>query len=114
MYPVPSLARQLEAEWASDLAAYFGRSESDVLQHVRPWFDFPGGQLRIELMDGSIVQFEWAFHIASEAKRAIAVFTEHCGHHVFPYHEAKIYRDGLLVYAQAVQPFAAADAFAAR
>lgn len=65
-------------------------------------------------MDGSIVQFEWAFQIASEAKRAIAVFTEHCGHHVYPHHEAKVYRDGLLVYAQAVQPFAAADGFAAR
>jgi hypothetical protein len=114
MYPVPALARQLETEWASELAAHFGRPVDDVLQQVRPWFDFPGGQLRIELMDGSIVQFEWAFHIASEAKRAIAVFTEHCGHHVYPHHEAKVYRDGMLVYAQAVQPFAAADGFAAR
>ena len=113
MYPVPSLARQLETEWASELAAYFERSVGDVLQQVRPWFDFPGGQLRIELMDGSVVQFEWAFHIVSDSKRAIAVFTEHCGHHVFPYHEAKVYRDGLLVYAHAVQPFAAEDGFAA-
>lgn len=60
------------------------------------------------------MQFERAFHIVSEAKRAIAVFTEHCGHHVFPYHDAKVYRDGLLVYAQAAQPFAAADDYAAR
>lgn len=102
MYPVPSLAQQLEAEWAPELAAYFGRSVEDVQQQLRPWFDFPNGQLRIELMDGSVVQFKWAFHIASEAKRAVAVFTEHCGHHVFPYHEAKVYRDGLLVYAQAL------------
>lgn len=68
----------------------------------------------MKLMDGSVVQFERAFHIASEAKRAIAVVMEHCGHHVFPYHEAKVYRDGLLVYAQAVRPFAAADGFGAR
>jgi hypothetical protein len=114
MYPVPSLARQLEAEWAPDLSAHFGCSVDDVLQQVRPWFDYPAGQLRIELMDGSVVQFERAFYIASEAKRAIAVFTEHCGHHVLPYHEAKVYRDGTLIYAQAVQPFAAADGFAAR
>ncbi|MDO8387796.1 MAG: hypothetical protein Q7T13_15560 [Polaromonas sp.] len=106
MYPVPSLARQLESEWAPELAAHFGRSVGDVLQPVRPWFDFPGGQLRIELMDGSVVQFEWAFHIASDAKRAIAVFTEHCGHHVFPHHEAKVYRDGALLYTQAAQPSA--------
>ena len=114
MYPVPSSARQLETERAPDLAAHFGRRVEDVLQQVRPWFDFPNGQLRIELMDGSVVQFNWAFHIASEAKRAIAVFTEHCGHHVFPFHEAKVYRDDVLVYAHAVQPFAAADGYAAR
>lgn len=114
MYPVPFLARQIETDWAAELAAHFGRSVDDVLQPVRPWFDHPGGQLRIELMDGSVVQFERAFHIVSEAKRAIAVFTEHCGHHVLPYHEAKVYRDGVLLYAQAVQPVAAADGFAAR
>ena len=102
MYPVPSLARQIESEWASELAEHFGRHTDEVLQKVRPWFDFPLGDLRIELMDGSTVQFCWAFHIVSEAKRAIAVFTEHCGHHVFPYHEAKVYRDGQLTYAQAV------------
>jgi hypothetical protein len=114
MYPVPSLAQQIEAEWASELAAHFGRSEDDVLQKARPWFDFPSGQLRIELMDGSFVQFEWAFHIASEAKCAIAVFTEHCGHHVFPHHEAKVYRDGALIYAQGAQPLAEADSFTTR
>ena len=114
MYPVPSLARQLETEWAPDIAAHFGRSVDEVLQQLRPWFDFPGGQLRIELMDGSVMQFERAFHIAGEAKRAIAVFTEHCGHHVFPYHDAKVYHDGVLVYAQGVQPLVAGDDYAAR
>jgi hypothetical protein len=102
MYPVPLIAKQIEAAWATEIAAHFGRSTDDVLQEVRPWFNFPSGQLRLELMDGSIVQFNWAFHISSEAKRAIAVFTEHCGNHVFPYHEVKIYRDGALIYAQAV------------
>jgi uncharacterized OB-fold protein len=53
-------------------------------------------------MDGSVVQFANAIHIVSEAKRAIAVFTEHCGHHVFPYHEAKVHCNGELVYEHAV------------
>lgn len=114
MHAVPFLARQLETEWAPELALHFERSVDDVMQKVRPWFDFPAGQLRVELMDGSVVQFNRAFHIVSEAKRAIAIFTEHCGHHVFPHHDAKIFRDGALVYAHAVQPFAAADGFAAR
>lgn len=39
-------------DWAPELAAYFGRITDDVLQTVRPWFDLPAGELRIELMDG--------------------------------------------------------------
>ncbi|MFI5447053.1 hypothetical protein [Polaromonas sp. UC242_47] len=100
MYPVPALAQQLEIEWASELAAFFGRSVEDIGQRIRPWFAFPGGTLRIELMDGSAVQFNHAIYIASEAKKAIGVFTEHCGNHIYPYHEAKVYRDGALVYEQ--------------
>ena len=102
MYPVPALAQQIEREWAAELAAYFEKTSEDVLSQVRPWFEFPHGTLRVALMDGSVVQFAYAIHIVSEAKRAIAVFTEHCGNHVFPYHEAKVHRDGKLVYEQAV------------
>jgi hypothetical protein len=102
MFPVPSLARQIESEWAPELADHFGVSVDEVLQKARPWFQFPAGQLRIELMDGSAVQFFWALHIVSETKRAIAVFTEHCGNHVFPYHQARVYCDGKLAYENAV------------
>ena len=76
--------------------------ESDVLAKARPWFEFPHGTLRVELMDGSTVQFKYAVFVVGEAKRAIAVFTEHCGNHIFPYHKAKVFRDDLLVYEQAV------------
>jgi hypothetical protein len=102
MFPVPALAQQLEREWAPELAAHFGRSEADVLAKVRPWFEFPQELLRIELMDGSTVQFMYAIFIVSEGKRAIVVFTEHCGSHVFPYHGAKVFRDDFLVYEQMV------------
>ena len=34
------------------------------------------------------------FALVSEELKAIAVFTEHCGHHVYPYHEAKAIRRG--------------------
>ncbi len=43
-------------------------------------------------MDGSFVQFEHAFHVVNAQKFAIAVFTEHCGYHVFPFHEAEVSR----------------------
>lgn len=100
MYPVPALAQRIEREWATELAAHFERKPEEISNQVRPWFDFPNGKLAIELMDGSRVEFRWAFFIVSEEKRAIAVFTEHCGHHLYPYHEARIFRDGELVYEQ--------------
>lgn len=100
MYPVPSLALQIEREWAPELAEHFGRRIEEISEQTRQWFEHPSGLLRIELMDRSVVQFHWAFHIVNEAKRAIAVFTEHCGNHVFPYHSSKIYRDEVLVYNQ--------------
>lgn len=51
-------------------------------------------------MGQSCVEFCYAIFIVRESKRAIAVFTEHCAHHLYPYHEAKIYRDGKLAYEQ--------------
>lgn len=99
-YPIPALAQQIEFEWAEELAAYYGRAFRDVAEKVRPWFSFPTGTLRIELMDRSSVEFHYAIFIVSEPKRAVTVFTEHCGHHLFPYHEARIYRNRELVYEQ--------------
>ena len=97
-YPVPRLAQQIEHEWADELAAYFNRPKEQVLAPMRPWFDYPPGRVRIELMDGSCVEFKYCVFIVSEAKQAIAVFTEHCGNHIFPFHEATVYRDGERVW----------------
>lgn len=52
-------------------------------------------------MDDSCVEFKYCTFLVNEEKKAIAVFTEHCGNHVFPYHEARIYRDGKLLWEQA-------------
>jgi hypothetical protein len=47
--------------------------------------DFPSGQaVRLDFPDGSFAHFEYAFFIEDPARRLIAVFTEHCGYHVFP------------------------------
>jgi hypothetical protein len=99
MFPVPRLSNQLVNEWAEELSAHTGHSKERLLENPQ-CFDFPNGVLRVVLMDESAVEFRWAFHIVSERHKAIAVFTEHCGHHVFPYHEAKVFRDGKLVYEQ--------------
>lgn len=102
MYPVPRMACEIENEWADELGRRFGRSAAEVKAEVRPWFDFPPVTVRIELMDTSFVEFRRAFYLISETKRAVAVFTEHCGNYVFPYHEAKIFEDGDLVYVHQI------------
>jgi hypothetical protein len=53
-------------------------------------------------MDGSVAEFNFALFVVSEAKKSIAVFSEHCGHHVFPFHEASVFCNGVLAYAQSV------------
>lgn len=61
--------------------------------------DFPPQTVRVDLMDGSRVEFRRAFAIVGEVRKTIAVFTEHCGHHVFPSHDAKVFVDGVLTYS---------------
>jgi hypothetical protein len=93
MYPVPQLADQILREWIGEVASFLGRSREELLSSGLAAGDFPGDHdLHITLMDGSVVRFRYAFAIESEMKRAIAVFTEHCGYHVFPHHEAVISR----------------------
>ncbi|MDM0121972.1 hypothetical protein [Variovorax arabinosiphilus] len=99
-YPVPRLAAQTASDWSEELGVHLGCSAVDVRERSEAVMKFPLETVRMELMDGSLVEFRFAFFIVSDTKKAVAVFTEHCGHHVFPYHEAKVFIDGRLVYEQ--------------
>jgi hypothetical protein len=99
-YPVPRLAAQIANEWSDELGAHLGCPSGDVRERPEAVMRFPLETVRMELMDGSAVEFRCAFFIVSKTKKAVAVFTEHCGYHVFPYHEAKVFVDGRLVYEQ--------------
>jgi hypothetical protein len=91
MYPVPRMANEVLKEWTSEVASSLGRSAEEVRSSGLGAGDFPlDHDVRVTLMDGSFVQFKHAFAVHSEKRRAIAVFTEHCGYHVFPDHEAVI------------------------
>ncbi len=93
MHPVPRLAKQLLTEWVEELSQHVGRSVEEILRKGLGADDFPTNEsLHIKLMDGSFVQFQYAFYVVNAEKFAIAVFTEHCGYHVFPFHEAEISR----------------------
>lgn len=99
IYPVNRISEELEREWASELAKRFGEEVVDFLVSPTRFMQDPIETVRVELMDGSHVELKYAFALVSEELKAIAVFTEHCGHQVYPYHEAKVYQAGQLVYA---------------
>lgn len=98
-FPVPRLAEATVHEWADELALQVGCSAEDLRLNTES-IPFSNDTVRVELMDESFVEFRNAVFVVSEAKRAVAIFTEHCGHHVLPYHEAKVFVGGELRYSQ--------------
>jgi len=47
--------------------------------------DFPPDKaLKLKFPDGSTAAFKYAMILELPAYHEIAVFTEHCGHHIFP------------------------------
>lgn len=54
-------------------------------------YDFPSNQsVLIRFPDRSHVLFRYAFAITDEVSKEVAVFTEHCGYHVFPAYDAEV------------------------
>jgi hypothetical protein len=46
--------------------------------------DFDASEVvQLQFEDGSAARFEYAFCVADEERAELAVFTEHCRHHVF-------------------------------
>ena len=90
LYPVVAAAKSTVESWAAKLAERAGVSEEVLLAAPTKYFSFPLERVRVKLMDGSSVEFKYAFALRWPEKRAIAVFTEHCGHHVYPDAEASI------------------------
>ena len=76
------------------------RCEPEDLRRSPESINFPHDTVRVELMDESVVEFRSALVVVNEAKKAIAVFTEHCGHHVLPFHQAKVFVGDELRYSQ--------------
>jgi hypothetical protein len=61
-------------------------------EHWRQWLekhgrlsvrDFGNQKVSLRFVDGSLAVFEFAFFVVNEEREELAVFTEHCGHHVF-------------------------------
>ncbi len=44
------------------------------------------GCVKLLFQDGSYALFEHAFYAVDDVRNELAVFTEHCGYHIFPLH----------------------------
>ena len=97
-YPVVRQASRMLQDWSMQLAERAGISVNEFLKAPERHLSFPIETVRVDLMDGSHVEFKYAFSLVAEEMKAIAVFTEHCGHHIFPFHDAKVFQAGKLMY----------------
>ena len=76
-------------EWAGALSEKLGRSTDEIRTTGLSAEDFsPAQRVELTLADKSFCRFNFAFLVLDEASRRVAVFTEHCGYHVFPLSEA--------------------------
>lgn len=53
--------------------------------------DFSARQtLKIIFQDGSFAFFRYAFYLLDREMKEVAVFTEHCGYHIYPLHGTRL------------------------
>ncbi len=81
------------AEWADELSAKLGRTKEHVLQNGVRAADFRSTEdIELAFPDGSSAYFHSAFYVTDTRHGLLAVFTEHCGYHVFPLHGTTVKR----------------------
>ena len=80
----------LPEHWKQRLENYVLEKPSGKHQRLSATDFQIGSTVQITFPDGSLVQFRFAFHLVDEEREEIAVFTEHCGHHLFPSHGVQI------------------------
>ncbi|MGY2131686.1 hypothetical protein ACW9KT_05635 [Hymenobacter sp. HD11105] len=74
----------LPERWKLKLHEYLVAKGSTELNKLGA-SDFPlDGVIQIQFEDDSKVEFKYAFTIEAPGFREVAVFTEHCGYHLFP------------------------------
>jgi hypothetical protein len=71
-------------DWAKELARTRSSGQREHLEAG----DF-NDKVRLRFPDGSFAFFEGAFCVVNEGAHEIAIFTEHCGYHIFPLEETE-------------------------
>ena len=75
--------QDLPSRWAGRLKSYLAEKGS-TFDHLSASDFGVGSNIQISFEDGSYALFKYAFHLTDEESKEIAVFTEHCGYHIFP------------------------------
>jgi hypothetical protein len=77
-------------EWKRRLRGYLRQRYGEDRDNLSA-SDFSSRQsVIIRFPDGSQVIFRYAFAIRDDNSQEVAVFSEHCGYHVFPLGDAKL------------------------
>jgi hypothetical protein len=73
----------LPKRWAERLKAHLREAREPERGHLSAT-DFSNQSLKINFQDGSSAFFRYAFYLLDRELNEVAVFTEHCGYHIFP------------------------------
>jgi len=73
--------KDLPLRWHTRIAQFLNATGSKFKEFAADPFQF---DLEIEFSDGSKAYFNYAFYLIDTEMEELAVFTEHCGYHIFP------------------------------
>lgn len=79
----------LPERWATKLRAYIREDRGSAGDHLSAT-DFGNRNLKISFSDGSFAFFHYAFYLLDRDWDEVAVFTEHCGYHIFPLYGTQV------------------------
>jgi hypothetical protein len=68
---------------AEELSSKLGRPAEEIKVKGLSAYDFNSDAVEVLFEDGSSTNFKYSFYVESPEKAVIAVFTEHCGYHLF-------------------------------
>jgi hypothetical protein len=77
----------LPQKWQGKIQNFLRENNSKYNEFSADAFHY---DLRLEFGDGSNALFCYAFYCIDKDANEIAVFTEHCGYHIFPLFDTKI------------------------
>ncbi|ELI5391752.1 hypothetical protein RRJ89_004358 [Vibrio parahaemolyticus] len=77
------MRKELVVNWAQILSEKLGRSAYELSLNGLTCADFPPDSIEIIFEDDSYCKFNYAFAVINEPRQEVAIFTEHCGYHVF-------------------------------